>query len=61
MQQNAEEEQMQDSGRGGMLRAARGRCDWFAYCVDVCVLLMPAFECWLKQDSRRLLLIRNVI
>jgi hypothetical protein len=31
MQQNTEEEQMQDSGRDGMLRAARGRCDWFAY------------------------------
>jgi hypothetical protein len=52
---------MQDSGRGGVPRAARGCCDWFAYRVDVCFLLMPGFECWLKQDSRRLLLIRNVI
>jgi hypothetical protein len=31
MQQNAEKEQMQDGGRGGMLRAARRRCDRFAY------------------------------
>jgi len=40
MQQNAEEEQMQGSGRGDMLRAARRRCDWFAYCFDFCLLLM---------------------
>jgi hypothetical protein len=31
MNQGTEEEQMQDSGRGGILRAARRRCDWFAY------------------------------
>jgi hypothetical protein len=41
MNQNAEEEQMQCGGRNGMLRAARGRCDWFAYGVYVCFLLMP--------------------
>jgi len=35
MQQNDEEKQMQDSGRGGMLRAARGRSDGFAYSVYV--------------------------
>jgi hypothetical protein len=40
MQQNAEEEQMQGSGRGDMLRAAWRRCDWFAYCFDFCLLLM---------------------
>jgi hypothetical protein len=61
MQQNAEEEQMQNSGRGGVLRAARRCCYWFAYCFDVCVLLVPVYECLLKQDSGRLLLIRNVI
>jgi hypothetical protein len=61
MQQNDEEKQMQDSGRGGMLRAARRRFDGFAYGVYVCFLLMPALSVLLKQDSRRLLLIRNVI
>jgi hypothetical protein len=40
MQQNGEEEQVQCGGRNGILRAARGRCDWFAYRVDVCILLM---------------------
>jgi hypothetical protein len=35
MQQNSEEEQMQYGGRGGMLWAARRRCDWFAYRFDV--------------------------
>ena len=40
MQQHTEEEQMQYGGRGGMLRAARRRCDWFAYRIDVCFLLM---------------------
>jgi len=48
MQQNAEEEQMQDSGRGGMLRAARRRCDWFAYRFYVCFLLLRAFGCFLE-------------
>jgi hypothetical protein len=61
MQKNTEEEQMQYGRRGGMLRAAHGRCDWFAYGVDVCLLLMPVSESLLKQDSSRLLLIRNVI
>jgi hypothetical protein len=45
MEQNTEEEQMQDGGRGGMLRAARRRLDWFAYRVDVCFLLTVAFAC----------------
>jgi hypothetical protein len=54
MQQNNEEKQMQDGGRGGMLRAARRRCDWFAYRFDVCLLLMPVYERLLKQDSGRL-------
>jgi len=31
MNQNTEEEQMQDGGRGGMFRAAWRCCDWFAY------------------------------
>jgi hypothetical protein len=43
MQQNAKEKQMQDSGRGGVFRAARRCCDWFADRLDVCVLLLPAF------------------
>jgi hypothetical protein len=53
MQQNTEEQQMQYDRRGGMLRAARRRCDWFAYCVDVWFLLMPAFGGFVKQDCRR--------
>jgi hypothetical protein len=61
MQQNAEEKQMQDSGRGGVLRAARRCCDWFAYCFDVCLLLISVYERLLKRDRSRLLLIRNVI
>jgi hypothetical protein len=61
MQQNTEEEQMQYSRRGGMLRAARRCCDWFAYRVDVSFLLLPASGFLLKQISRRLLLICNVI
>jgi hypothetical protein len=44
MQQNTKEEQMQYGGRGGVLRAARRCCDWFAYRLDVCFLLMPAFR-----------------
>jgi hypothetical protein len=44
MQQNTEEEQMQDNGRSGVLRAARRCCDWFAYRVDVCFLLGLAFR-----------------
>jgi hypothetical protein len=42
---------MQDSGRGGVLWAARGWCDWFAYCFDVCALLMPVYERLPKQDK----------
>jgi hypothetical protein len=61
VQQNNEEKQMQDDGRGGVLRAAGRRCHWFAYGVDVCFLLLPAFGFLLKQDSRRLLLIRHII
>ena len=61
MQQNTEEEQMQDNGRGSVLRATRRRCDWFAYRLDFCFLLLLAFGILLKQDSGRLLLIRNVI
>jgi hypothetical protein len=60
VQQNAEEEQMQDGGRGSILRAARRRCDRFAYRLDVC-LLLPAFGILLKQDSGRLLLICDVV
>jgi hypothetical protein len=42
---------MQDGGRGGMLRAARGRCDWFAYRVDVCPLLtLGFFECFVEAE-----------
>jgi hypothetical protein len=48
MQQNNEEKQMQDSGRAGMLRAARRRCDWFAYRFYVCFLLLRAFGCFLE-------------
>jgi hypothetical protein len=44
MQQNTKEEQMQYGGRGGVLWAARRCCDWFAYRLDVCFLLMPAFR-----------------
>ncbi len=61
MQQNTEEEQMQCGGRGGVLRAARRCCDWFAYRFDVYLLLMSVYERFLKQDSSRLLLIRNVV
>jgi hypothetical protein len=61
MQQNTEDKQMQDGGRGRVLRAAWRCCYWFAYRFDVCLLLMPVYECLLKQDSGRLLLIRNVI
>jgi hypothetical protein len=43
MEQNTEEEQMQDGRGSGMLRAAGRRCHWFAYGVDVCFLLLPAF------------------
>jgi hypothetical protein len=44
MEQNTEEEQMQNRGRGGVLWAVRRCCDWFAYRVDVCFLLMPGFQ-----------------
>jgi hypothetical protein len=50
MQQNTEEEQMQDSGRGGGLRAARRCCYWFAYRVDVCFLLLSATEFFVGAD-----------
>jgi hypothetical protein len=33
MNQDTEEDQMQCGGRNGILRAARGRSDGFAYCV----------------------------
>jgi hypothetical protein len=56
MNQNAEEEQMQCGGRNGMLRAARGRCDWFAYGVYVCFSPYAKIGVSLKQDSSRLLL-----
>jgi hypothetical protein len=46
---------MQNDGRGGMLQAARGRCDWFAYRFDVGILLIPVYGGLLKQD------IRNVV
>jgi hypothetical protein len=61
MNQDAEEKEMQDSGRGGVFQAARRCCDWFADRLDVCVLLLRLSGFLLKQDSRRLLLIRNVI
>jgi hypothetical protein len=61
MQQNTEEKQMQHCGRGGMFRAARRCYDWFAYRLDVCVLLFLGFRILLEQDSRRLLLICNVV
>jgi hypothetical protein len=61
MEQNAEEEEMQSSGSGGVLQPARRCCDWFADSLDFRFLLVLAFECWLGQDCRRLLLIRNVI
>jgi len=54
MDQNTKKEQMQHCGRGGMLRAARRRCDWFAYRLDVCFLLMLVSGVLLKQDSSRL-------
>jgi hypothetical protein len=61
MQQNSEQEQMQDSRRGGMLRAARRCCYWFAYRLDVCFLFPDGFCDFVEADSRRFLLIRNVI
>jgi hypothetical protein len=61
MEQNAEEQQMQNSGRGGVLRASRGCCYWFAYRFDVCWLFSGGFRDFLRQDSRGLLLICNVI
>jgi len=49
MQQNTEEEQMQDSGRDGVLWAARRCCYLFAYRVDVCFLLISIFGfCWCR-------------
>ena len=50
MQQNTKEEQMQYGGRGSMLRAARRYCDWIAYRLDVCFLLMLCrrFECFVE-------------
>ena len=59
--QNTEDKQMHGDRRGGILRVAREGCDRFAYCFDVCALLMPVYECLLKQDRGRLLLIHNVI
>jgi len=52
---------MQDSGSGGVLPAARRCCYWFAYRLDVCLLLVQVYERLVKRDSGRLLLIRNVI
>ncbi|HTC75164.1 MAG TPA: hypothetical protein VK684_06285 [Edaphobacter sp.] len=57
MDQNTEEEQMQYGRRGGMLRAARRRCDWFAYRLDVCFLLMLVSGVLLRQNSSRLFVI----
>jgi hypothetical protein len=61
VEQNAEDEQMQGDRRGGVLRAAGPCCDRFAYRLDGCFLRLSAFGFLLKQDSRRLLLIRNVL
>jgi len=52
---------MQDGGRGSILRAARRRCDRFAYCFDVWFSLSGLSSVLLKQDSSGLLLIRNII
>jgi hypothetical protein len=62
MQQNTEQKQMEDSGRGGVPRTARGRSDGFAYGFYALLLLTLAIaNVLLKQDSSRLLLIRYVI
>jgi hypothetical protein len=40
MNQDTEEEQMQCGGRNGILRAARGRFDGFAYVVYMLLLIL---------------------
>jgi hypothetical protein len=54
---------MHDSGGSGILRAARGRCDWFAYGVYALPPDAGGSRVLLKQDSRLLRLqpIRDVI
>jgi hypothetical protein len=52
---------MQYGGRGSMLRAARRRCDWFAYCLDVCFPPYASLRVFAEADRSGLLLIRNVI
>jgi hypothetical protein len=44
MDKSAKKEQMQDGGRGGVLRAARRCCYWFAYRLDVCCLVSAGFR-----------------
>jgi hypothetical protein len=61
MNENTEEEQMQCGGRGGVSRAARGRFDGFAYGIYALPPDADGASVLLKQDSSRLLLIRNVI
>jgi hypothetical protein len=54
---------MQDGGRGGMFRVARGRCDWFAYGFYALPPDVGGSNFLLKQglQALRLLAVRDVI
>jgi hypothetical protein len=59
MDQNSEEKQMQDGGRGGELGVAAGWCDRFADGLDACFSVFGAGAAGLKQDNS--VTIRDVV